>query len=550
MATIGQLAVAARDGLQEKKAQTDRYMCFVPEWTENAKGNKLINKFSLNTDEYLNLLKWLGFRRYDTGGKWIVVRVIDNVAEEIEEVHLADALMQHINEMPTSHTYYHAHQKLKNYVYNSTDFLFNKKSKLQYLYDKTPIVFNNDNEKEAFFYFRNGFVTVTKSGLQFKPYAQMASFTATIDGEPTMIKKTIWKSQLLDRDFRKVPTEIYQKFDWYLFLQNITQKEVPERLDTLQRLLGYIMHSYMNTKLKAVILTDSAISEKAEGRSGKTLLGKSVQHILNPTNATEINKVASELNGKNFKADDTFRYQTLGLGTKVVILNDVKPRFKFDQLFNDITEGLDRTRKTEAPVKLYCKFLIPTNETIELPSGSYKDRAVEFELSNHYNDKWEPLNDFKKRFFGNEWTDEDWACFDNIMLQCVSIYLQKGMPTTIKSINLEKRKLLSECTKEFVEFMDIKFFGEDETQRILMIPGTDYDEKGEYRKHHSGTQADELYNEYLIFNTDAAKRNFTKHTFNSYIKKYTTYSEHLSKVEDHRSNGVKKYYFFTKNLEK
>jgi hypothetical protein len=544
MATIGQLAVAARDGIEEKKAENDKYLCFVPEWKENAKGQKVIEKFNLNTDEYLNLLKWLGFRRYDTGGKWILIRIIDNVAEEIEMHQLADTLMKHLNEMPTNHTYYHAHQKLKNYVYNSTDFLFNKNSKLQYLYSEVPIVFNTDTETEAFFYFQNGFVIATKSGLNFKPYSQMASFTADIKGMPTLIKKIIWKSQLLDRDFKKVPAELYKKFDWYLFLQNITQKDVPERLQTLQQLLGYIMHSYMQTKLKAVILTDSSISEKAEGRSGKTLLGKSIQHILNPANATEINKVASELNGKNFKTDDTFRYQTLGLGTKVVILNDVKPRFKFDQLFNDITEGLDRTRKTESPVKLYCKFLIPTNETIELPSGSYKDRAVEFELSNHYNDRWEPMNDFKKRFFGNEWTQEDWACFDNIMLDCVSIYLLKGMPNIIKTINLDKRKVITETSSEFVEFMNLRFFGEEETERLLLIPTTEFDEKGEYRKKHFGENADELFANYLIFNTDAAKL-LTKKTFDKWIKKYVTYSDKISKVEEHRSNSVKKYYFFT-----
>ena len=541
MSTIGQIYVAAKEGIEDKRAERDQYTCFIPVYDKNKRGEEFIKEISaVDYVEFIRILRWLGFRRYDVGNGYNLVRIVNNVVEIVEMRNIIDTFIEHIKAMPADHFLSEAQNKVLNKIIGSLANLFSKE-KLQLLYDPSEkFIFNTDTEKEAFFYFQNGFITVTAKGLHFAPYRKLPTYKRYHNGDVEDVPKVIWKSQILQHDFKLIPSDAYKKHDWYLFLQNVSQKETPERLTNLMQLLGYIMHAYMDKKRKAFILTDSSVGLNAEGRSGKTLLGKAVQFFLN---ADKYSQIAAEMNGKDFKHDNPFKYQMLDVNTRVVILNDVKRNFKMEGLFNDITEGLERQRKTELPVKVYAKFMIPTNQTIELPSGSAKDRAIEFELSNHYSAAWQPMDDFKRYFF-TDWEASDWQTFHNIMLECVCVFLEKGLPTIVKSINLEKRKLLDETSQDFIDFMAMKFLEGEETNRITLIP---FEDK-EWRKNHAGQDSKALFEEFCTFAGEVSNKGLSL-KFATYLKKYVLYSDFITKLEDPRSNSIKKYYFFANEIK-
>ena len=106
------------------------------------------------------------------------------------------------------------------------------------------------------------------------------------------------------------------------FVFNISGQN-DKRFESLKTLIGYLLHGFFETKMKAVNLTDSTISENAEGRSGKTLLGRAIALI----------KMVCEISGKDFDPTNKHKYSSVNLDTQIVFLNDLRKRFDFETLF-------------------------------------------------------------------------------------------------------------------------------------------------------------------------------------------------------------------------
>ena len=74
-----------------------------------------------------------------------------------------------------------------------------------------------------------------------------------------------------------------------------------------------------------------------------------------------------------------------------------------------------------------------------------------------------PVDDFGKPFFSG-WNEVEWSDFDNFMIGCLQLYLNKGL-IAYEYINLEKKKLIDETCLEFVEFAE------------LLEPGKEFEKK-------------------------------------------------------------------------
>jgi hypothetical protein len=98
------------------------------------------------------------------------------------------------------------------------------------------------------------------------------------------------------------------------------------------------------------------------------------------------------------------------------------------------------------------KIIVSTNYTLKGTGDSFKARLFEIEFSDYYNACHQPKDDFHKMFF-DEWDKEEWNRFDNFMLGCVEFYLKNGL-INHTPINLERRKLIDNTSKEFVEFAE------------------------------------------------------------------------------------------------
>lgn len=291
--------------------------------------------------------------------------------------------------------------------------------------------FEEDTAEESYFFFRNGYVRVTAEGYELLPYSQM-------DG-------VIWEDQIIERDFVDLQEDECDTWDWYQYLRNVTGQDW-KRHDALCTGLGYLLHSYKDpSETKAVIFMDEEAADFEEGRSGKSLTARALQEMV-PT---------VRIDGRNFRFRSQFAFQRVREDTQVVDFNDVRPKFPFERLFSLITDEMPVERKGKdeftIPFEQSPKFLLSTNYVVEGGGASFEDRTFQIEFAPYYSTDWTPVDEFGHRFF-EDWGEEEWAQFDNVMLGCVRQYLRDGL-VEYEHVNLRRRKLRQETHPDFAEWI-------------------------------------------------------------------------------------------------
>jgi len=91
---------------------------------------------------------------------------------------------------------------------------------------------------------------------------------------------------------------------------------------------------------------------------------------------------------------------------------------------------------------------------IQGEGGSADARKAEYEFSAHYHAGYSPRDEFGHNLF-DDWDAEEWARFDQFMMDSVTLYLQSSLIQPV-SININERKLLQSTNQDFVDFMDGK----------------------------------------------------------------------------------------------
>lgn len=303
-----------------------------------------------------------------------------------------------------------------------------------------------DTKDTAYLFYQNGVVEVLKGKSELKNYEDY--------------NLHIWKDQVIERNYLEADhhESEYRTFIWKIsggfdLPADPTKDELAnyqisvDRYNTFQTIIGYLLHSYnVGGDNKAIILNDEAISDDPNGRSGKGLFWNGLKHL----------KKVQSLNGKKIRFDDQFCYSSIQTDCQVLVFDDVKKNFDFEQLFSIITEGLDITYKGEDTIKLPIedspKILITTNYTIKGKGGSHDARKFEAELSTFFSSEYTPIDFFGHKLF-DAWDDSEWARFDCYMIECLKKYLANGL-MPYKSISLPYKKLQVEIGKELFECID------------------------------------------------------------------------------------------------
>lgn len=450
-------------------------------------------KWKIDHRKFIGFIFGKGYRRFDIGKDYIFILIQEKVIDEIPVTQIQDEVMHYIrnldNEFLKNEGNGISKVELLSKFYTSPTIFFNER-KLTMLGAEPGLSFNEDTKEASFIYYSNGFVKCTAEGFELHPYKQLEGY--------------IFKKQLKDRKFKKHSSD--GMFSQFVF--NISGKK-EQRFLALRTMIGYLLHGFFETKMKAVNLTDSTISDVAEGRTGKTLLGRAISHIKN----------VCEISGKDFEPANKHKYAAASLDTQIIFLNDLRKKFNFENLFNDISDAITVDRKNLQPFTIRAKMLISANDTFRAEGASAKDRIIEFELAEHYNADYSPLNEFGAWFF-TDWNEDDWLAFDNFMMECISMYFQHGV-IEAEQINLEKRKKIQHTNIDFVSFMDEKI----DTGEIRR--GIDIDKQ-------------ELHEQFLNNFPEYKEDRWLKRSanFTKYLKIYASYSTELKgKISERRSNG-------------
>ena len=208
----------------------------------------------------------------------------------------------------------------------------------------------------------------------------------------------------------------YRKSEFESFIENVSRNEDGElddrRKKQLMWLIGYLMRREYLVNTKCVILTDAGSTTEAKGGTGKSLIAKALELVRNCT----------YISGKEFLETSRFKMAEYKDGSDIIIIDDVNVNFFFEKLFNIITEQLTIERKFQNPYKIPAtsgyKILLTTNKMIKLNDVSSKRRVYVYELSNYYNENYQPSDDENVGILFENWNSDQWDAFYLFMMQC------------------------------------------------------------------------------------------------------------------------------------
>lgn len=323
------------------------------------------------------------------------------------------------------------------------------------------IDFRKDTLTECYLYYNNCAVKVTKDKVEEIDYFDLEGY--------------VWRNQVIDRNYIKIDSEdaVYKKF-----IKNVSGGE-HENYKAFQTVIGYLLHSFKNNaNNKAIILNDEMISDDPNGGSGKGIFWNALSKM----------KKVSSIDGKTFDFNNSFPYQTVSTDTQILVFDDVKKNFRFENLFSAITEGVTIEYKgkdaIKIPVEQSPKIMITTNYTVGGSGGSHIRRKHEVEFTTHYNSDHTPEDDFGHLFF-DDWNESEWNKFDSYMIHCLQLFLKNGLiESTFK--NIELRKFINETNSEFLEWcesrelkLNTRYYRGDELNKFLTeypdyAPGSRY----------------------------------------------------------------------------
>lgn len=368
--------------------------------------------------DYLNLKKFLeqnGFFKYRFNPEDIsFIRVVHNVIEVTTIDKIKDFVLDFLM------------KRNETAAYNlfAADSKFEKKY-ISFLAVKEP-KFIRDIKLQSWVFYRNTAVSITCSGIECVKYID-------IDGY-------IWKTQIIDRDFSLSDYEC----DFAKFLLNVSGRD-DKRCRSLMSGMGYFMHRFKDpSTVRALVFNEELITSNPAGGTGKGLVFLAMSKIRNTV----------FIDGKTVDFNNRFIWQRVGPDTDNVILDDPPKTFKFESVFSILTTGWPISKLYKGEIYLEPenspKIGIPTNNVLKGSSSSHERRKFEVEFHPHYSDNFQPIDDFGRNFW-NDWDLTEWLRFDNLMMQCIKLYLTEGL---IKAdyVNLKIKKVISDTSEEFVDF--------------------------------------------------------------------------------------------------
>lgn len=455
-------------------------------WSKSDKGAISIVHYM-----FRDFLEDNGFYKYmPVGNKsFIFVRVTNNLIDHTSEDEIKDFVLNHLQNVDDLSVY--------NFFADKTRFF---KEDFLSLLSSVDVHFMEDDKNNAYLYYRNCAVNITKDTISIIDYLDLGGY--------------IWKDQVIDRDFDLCEVE---DCDFKTFISNISNDD-EVRINSVESTIGFLLHGYKNLSYcPAVILNDEVITDNPEGGTGKGLF----------TNAISQMKKLAFIDGKSINFDSGFPFQTVSVDTQVLAFDDVKKHFNFERLFSIITEGITLERKNQQamhiPFNKSPKIIITTNYAIKGKGNSFERRKWELEFKQFYTKEFTPQVEFGRLLF-TEWDEHEWCRFDNYMIKSLQRYLTSGL---LKSefVNLKIRKLSADTCHEFIDWCGL-INGEPHSDKLVM---------------NEVIYKQDLYIDFIQDNPDfqpKAKRTISRTEFYNWLVSYGIYVSGVKPVEGRTSTGM------------
>lgn len=392
-------------------------------WKQGFKSGKAC--LEVDRTEYLYFLQSQGFCvRHVSGEEYQFLQIIDNIIYERTTKEMKTFVLNYVMDFPTDMLSDYEDEYGEKLFWlewknrNLIDMVLGSKI----LFDKNGLMFldegkldmKRDTRHEQFQFYQNCWVRTTAKGKTVHNYDQL--------------DKLIFKKQIINRNFKLMPDAEVRKFDYRNFIYNISGKHT-ERYESALSMIGYLLHRYKDQAYYKFVLLMDEMAEVGGKRKGRTGKGRLEDALFYMKNTDMCYNIALHISGSDMDESYQFKFQDATDETELIKLEDMKEGFQLDTLIVEISGGMLIKKKGTGGLMLkYAdspKLFGSTNFMMLDDSASMADRIFEFEFSDHYNLEHRPIDDFNKYFFTG-WDANDWALFDNFMLNCVSFFLQSG----------------------------------------------------------------------------------------------------------------------------
>lgn len=329
----------------------------------------------------------LGFRYHD--GE--CVRIVDNFIFDVTVRQFQDVIKAYIHEEDPDE-----YEKMCNifeaFIQKHGTFTM---TRLEIL-DTSLIL--KDNRETCYKYFKNGFLTITSEEITFDEY--------------TDFDMLIWAKSIQQRD--------YLKGEGGLYVDYIKKAVLDEQ--QAKRVIGYLAHEYKDeTTGFIIVLTEACIDPKLGGGSGKNVF----------CNLLKLTTSYTSKPGAQAKFDEKF-FQSWNR-QRIFGISDVDKNFDFLFLKEPATGSFIWKKlfkdEVEVPVEDAPKFVVQTNYSYEITDGGLKRRIIPIEFSDYFT-KSGGLDVHYQKHFPNDWSNQDYAGFDNYIAECVQLWLATGRKLT------------------------------------------------------------------------------------------------------------------------
>lgn len=297
--------------------------------------------------------------------------------------------------------------------------------------DKANPDFLRSTKYTSYFPFNNGVVVIDKEKISLKSYGELG--------------KTVWRSQVVPFDIQIDQEFAPELCEYFRFLECISGEE-QERRNYAMSISGYLLHTYKDaSKPYAIILAEETENDKDGGGTGKGIFVKGLSKLLRTV----------KLDGKNFKIDKTFALQRVSLDTQLISIEDCDKGLDFEKFNSQITEGsvVEKKNKDELFIDYADspKFIFSTNYMLNLKGNHGKRRSRVFEFSPFFKPEYTPVDHFKHLLF-DDWDEDEWNRFYNLMFFCVSLYLEHGLKPQVQTGKLRRKNIKVQFGEEFLDY--------------------------------------------------------------------------------------------------
>lgn len=429
-----------------------------------------------------------------------LIRAKDGFVEESSTEQIKKFIKAYVDRLPNNFDKGMTSKDLLELIYTGANVFFS--DAFFEFFERANLDFLKDDADTCYLPFRNGVVVITAKGIELKTYGQL--------------NKYIWKSQVIDRDIVIDQDIELTNVEYFRFIQRISNDE-PERYIYALSLCGYLLHKYKDpSRPYSVILAEETENESTGGGTGKGIFVKALGYINNTI----------RVDGKNFKVDKNFAFQRVDLDTKILAIEDTRRNVDFEGFYSIITEGITVEKKNKdelfIPYKDSPKVMFTTNYTIPNTGNHAKRRQKVLEFAPYFGIKHTPEDEFGHKLF-DDWDDDEWNRFYNLMFDAIQGYLQYGVQEIPHSDKLGKKQVRVQFGEEFLEyFQGLEYFGD------------------------AWASFEQLYNDFLTM-SGYDKKDYSVKRFSKALEDTATILKVEYETKRDRTTGNKKMYKFLYN---